>query len=157
MTQETPKDLFERGFITEDQYSRIETITSGKVVSVFYELRTLLYLSVLLLSGGTGLLIYQNIGDLGHLLSIIALILLTIACFGYILKFGGRYSNSTVTGPNPYFDYVVLLTALLFISVLGYLQFQFAILDENLGLGTLIASALFFYIAYRFYLSFLLS
>jgi hypothetical protein len=51
---------------------------------------------------------------------------------------------------TPYFDYVVLLGALVFISVAGYLQFQFGILNENLELVTLITSIFFFYIAYRF-------
>jgi len=83
-------------------------------------------------------------------LSIIALIVLTIGCFFYVFKNAPPYSNASVKGPTPYFDYIVLLGALLFISVLGYLQFQFAIFDENLGLITLVTSAFFFCIAYRF-------
>ena len=150
MTRDTPRELLDKGFINEDQFTKIDVITSGKVVSVFYELRSLLYLGVMLFTTGVGILIYQNIGDLGHLLSIIALIILTTGCFFYVFKNAPPYSNSSVKGPTPYFDYIVLLGALLFISVLGYLQFQFAILDENLGLITLVTSAFFFYIGYRF-------
>ena len=73
MTRETPKELFDEGFINEEQFDRIDLITSGKIVSVFYELRSLLYLGVLLFTTGVGLLIYQNIGDVGHILAIIAL------------------------------------------------------------------------------------
>jgi hypothetical protein len=150
MPKNTPQELLDKGFITADQYTRIDLITSGKIVSVFYELRSLLYLGVLLLTTGVGILIYLNIGDLGHLISIGALIVVTAICFAYVFKNAPAYSNLPVKGPTPYYDYIVLLGALLFISVLGYLQFQFNILDENLGHITLITSAFFFYIAYRF-------
>ena len=150
MTQDTPLELFDKGFIDEDQYKRIELITSGNLLSVFYELRSLLYLGILLFTGGVGILIYKNIGEWGHIASIILLIILTFVCFAYIFKKGPSYSNGPVAGPTPYFDYVVLLGTLLFISVLGYLQFQFGILDENLGNVTLVTACFFFYIAYRF-------
>src|SRR6185369_8526297 len=55
-----------------------------------------------------------------------------------------------VIPPTPYFDYIVLLACLLFISVLGYLQFQYNLLDESLGETTLVAAAVFFLAAYRF-------
>lgn len=44
----------------------------------------------------------------------------------------------------------MLLGSLLFISVQGYLQFQYGLLEDNLGWSTLISAAFFFYIAYRF-------
>lgn len=150
MTKEVPKELFDRGFITEEQFNRIDLITSGKIVSVFYELRSLLYLGVMLFTGGVGILIYQNIGALGHVLSIIALSAITVVCFWYVFRQGVPFSKNSVKPPTPYFDYIVLLGSLLFISVQGYLQFQFGWLDENLGWSTLVTSAFFFYIAYRF-------
>lgn len=150
MTQHTPKELFDKGFITDEQFKKIDLITSGKIVSVFYELRSLLYLGVMLFTAGAGILIYQNIGELGHLAAIIALSLITIVCFWYVYQKAANYSNDRVTAPTPYYDYVLLLGSLLFISVQGYLQFQFGILTENLGFSTLITSAFFFYIAYRY-------
>lgn len=150
MTQQTPNELFEKGFIIEEQFNKIDLITSGKIVSVFYELRSLLYVGVLLFSAGIGILIYENIGELGHIAAILALCLLTIICFWYVFKHAVDYSNEQVTAPTPYFDYILLLGSLLFISVQGYLQFQFGTLDENLGASTLITSSFFFYIAYRF-------
>jgi hypothetical protein len=150
MTQDTPKELFEKGLLSEDQFIKIDGIHSGKIVSVFYDLRSLLYLGVLLFTTGAGILIYQNIGDLGHLLAILALILLTLVCFGYAFRYGPAYSNGTVKGPTPYFDYIVLLGSLLFISVLGYLQFQYEIFNNELGIVTLVTAAVMFYVAYRF-------
>jgi hypothetical protein len=150
MTRETPKELFERGFLTEDQYKRVDLINSGKILSVYYELQTLLYVGVMFLTTGVGILIYQNIGELGHMISIIALSILTVVCFWYAFSRSVPYSNVQIKAPTHYYDYVVLLGSLLFVSVQGYLQFQFGILNENLGLSTLITACFFFYVAYRF-------
>jgi hypothetical protein len=150
MTNEIPNDLFQKGFITEDQFKKIDLITSGKVVSVFYELRTLLYLGVMLFPTGMGILIYENIGDMGHIIAIVALTLITMGCFWYVFKHASPYTNDQVTSPTPYFDYILLLGSLLFISVQGYLQLQYGLLDDALEYSTLITAAFFFYIAYRF-------
>lgn len=149
MTKETPKELFDKGFITKEQFNKLDLITSGKVVSVFYELRSLLYLGVMLFTAGAGILIYLNIGELGHVISIIALSLLTIACFWYVLRHAIDYSHNQVKPPTPYYDYIVLLGSLLFVSVQGYLQFQYGFLTDNLGYSTLLTAIFFFFIAYR--------
>lgn len=145
-----PEELFEKGFITRDQYQKIDLITSSKIISVFYELRSLLYLGVMLFTTGVGILIYNNIGEAGHLIAIISLSILTVVCFGYVFTHASPYTNQNVTSPTPYFDYILLLGSLLFISVQGYLQFRFGLLDENLGISTLITSVFFFFIAYRY-------
>ena len=150
MTRHTPHKLLEKGMITQDQFQKIEPIVSGKIVSVFYELRTLLYLGVMLFTTGAGILIYQNIGSLGHIISIIALTILMLVCFWYVFKREVGYSHEAVQGPTPYYDYVLLLGCLLFVSIQGYLQFQYGFLDENLGWSTLVTAIVFFYAAYRF-------
>jgi hypothetical protein len=40
MTEGIPKLLRQRGLIDEDQFTRMEAVTSGKIISVFYELRS---------------------------------------------------------------------------------------------------------------------
>ena len=150
MQSQNLKELYDKGLLNEDQYNTLEAILSKKVFSVFYELRTLLYLGVMLFTTGVGILIYENIGELGHLLSIGALFLATLVCFAYAFRKAPAYTNGKATAPVPYFDYIVLLGCLLFISVQGYLGFQFDILDDNLGVSTLVTSAFFFYAAYRF-------
>ncbi len=150
MIKNLPKELLDKNLISQDQFEKIDLITSGKIVSVFYELRTLLYLGVMLFTTGAGILIYQNIGELGHLISIILLSILCAICFWYVAKHAAPYSNLKIKWPTPYFDYVLLLGSLLFVSILGYLQFQYAILDENLGSATLVSAILFFFLAYRY-------
>jgi hypothetical protein len=150
MNDRIVKELFDKGFIEEDQYQKIEPILSGKIISVFYELRTLLYLGVMLLSAGLGILVYENIGELGHLLSIIMLCVIAGICFWYVLRKAVPYSNFKVTSPTPYFDYILLLGCLLVVVIQGYLQFQYQIFDNALGLSTLLSATFFFTMAYRY-------
>lgn len=150
MRVDTLKELRDKNYVTEDQYLRLEPLLSKKIISVFYELRILLYLGVLLFTTGIGILIYKNIGDIGHLISIAVLVILTVLCFVYSFRTAPDYSNESVKAPTPFFDYLVLLGCLLFISVLGYLQFQYELFDKGLGLTTLVTAAFFFFAAYRF-------
>ena len=150
MIRHTPNELLEKGLITQDQFRKIEPVVTGKIVSVFYELRTLLYLGVMLFTTGAGILIYQNIGSLGHIISIITLAILMLVCFWYVIRNEAGYSHSAIKPPTPYYDYVLLLGCLLFVSIQGYLQFQYGFLDDNLGWSTLVTAVVFFYAAYRF-------
>ncbi len=150
MRIETLQELHSNRLIDNSQFERIEAVHSKKVFSVFYELRTILYLGILLFSAGIGILIYKNIGQLGHYASLLLLAITTIACFYFAFKKGPPYSNQTVKSPTPYFDYVVLLGCLLFISVLGYAQFLFGFLDESIQEVTLFTAVFFFLMAYRF-------
>ena len=150
MTRHTPHELLEKGLITQEQFQKIEPVVSGKIVSLFYELRTLLYLGVMLFTTGAGILIYQNIGSLGHIISIIALTVLMLVCFWYVFKHEAGYAHGSVHSPTPFYDYVLLSGCLLFVSIQGYLQFQYGALDDNLGWSTLITAIVFFYAAYRF-------
>jgi hypothetical protein len=150
MRSEFLQELKEKNLLSEDQFKHLEPIYSGKILSVFYELRIILYLGVMLLTTGVGILIYKNIGDLGHLISITALFILTALCFYYAIKNEQPYTNQKVSPPTPYYDYIVLLGCLLFISVLSYLQFQYALFDDGMGATTLVTAAFFFYAAYRF-------
>lgn len=150
MTRSTPDQLFREGLITEDQYKRIELITSGKLVSVHYDLRSLLYLGVMLFTTGVGILVYENIGEVGHLVVIGLLIALTIGCFYYAFTHSVPYQNGVVKPPTAWYDYVVLLGSLLFISVQGYLQYRYDLFSGHLELGTLVNAIVFFYVGYRF-------
>lgn len=142
--------MLEQGLLSQEKHDRMEAIVKGKIVSVYFDLRAMLYAGVLLFSTGIGILIYENISDAGHLVAIGVLMLMTAGCFVYAFGKGPAYSAGEVEGPTPYFDYVVLLGSLLFISVQGYLQFQYDLLTENLGMSTLISALVFFFMAYRF-------
>ena len=144
------KELFDKEFVSESQFTHLQQIVSRSVLSVFYELRIILYLGVMLFTTGMGILIYENIGELGHILSIITLFILTGVCFAYAFKFAQPYKHEKVKAPTPLFDYIVLLGCLLFVAALTYLEVQFGIFEYRLGSVTLVTAAFFFYAAYRF-------
>jgi hypothetical protein len=142
--------LKEQGLLSQEQFDRISGLLTGKVVSLFYELRIILYLGVMLFATGAGILIYQNIGDIGHIVSILLLSALSAACLYYAWHFSKGYEPGKVATPTPYYDYILLLGALLFVSVLTYLQVQYDIFNDGMGAATLATAVLFFYCAYRF-------
>lgn len=150
MNKNSLDKLLELEFLNDETYQKLIAIKERKVFSVYAELRTLLYLGVLLFSTGVGILIYNNIGQVGHYASLLLLIAGIVACLFYVTKHQVPYSNQRVEEPNPYADYVLLLACLLFLSVLGYLQFLFGIFDDYLGLISLLAAITFFALAYRY-------
>ena len=112
MSQKSHKELFSKNLISEEQFQYLEGIDTNKVVSVFYELRTLMYLGVLLLSAGLGILIYKYVGEVGHILSIILMVVVDVLCFWYVYSKKVEYSNEAIDPPTPYYDYVLLLGSL---------------------------------------------
>lgn len=150
MNTNTHEKLFEKNLIKEKQFNFLNLIKTSKLISVHYELQIILYVGVLLFTSGIGILIYKNIGQIGHYASLFLLFSACIASFFYVFKTSFSYSNSKVEAPTPYFDYVLLLGSLLFISIQGYLQFLFNFLDNNLEFCTLITALIFFYLAYRY-------
>jgi hypothetical protein len=150
MRPSTLNELKERNFLSEDQFQKLEPVYSARIISVFYELRILLYLGVMLFTTGIGILIYENIGELGHTIAIGSLFILTAWCAHYAMRHAPPFTTGKAIPPSPYFDYIVLLGCLLFISVLAYLQVQYALFDEGMGLTTLITAAFFFAAAYRY-------
>ena len=150
MRPEYLHELFEKNLIAETQHTNLESILRKKVFSVFYELRVILYLGVLLFTTGVGFLIYKNIGELGHMLAIITLSIIAVLSFWYAFHKAVPYSNEKTEVPIPYYDYVLLMGCLLLVSVLGYIQFQYQLFDENLEITTLLTAFIFFVAAYRF-------
>ena len=138
MRLENLKELKDKNLISEEQFAFLEPISTNKVVSVFYELRAILYLGVMLFTTGAGILVYKNIGNLGHMISIMILFALTAICFHYALRHSRPYSNGKVEVPLPYYDYIVLLGCLLFISDLTYLQIQYELFNDGMGLTTIV-------------------
>ncbi|QSE97388.1 DUF2157 domain-containing protein [Fulvivirga lutea] len=146
----TLKYLLDQGFIDNDNFSKLNSFIEERPLSIFWHIRILLYLGVTLIATSFGILIYENIDTIGHL-SIVSIIGLTsIACFVYAFKKVPEFSVEKIESSNPWFDYIVLLGTLLFLTFEGYLQFQYSIFGERYGLATLLPAIVLFGIAYRF-------
>jgi Predicted membrane protein (DUF2157) len=149
-TQTILQNLQEKGLISSEQSHVISEYEKTKPFSLFYELRTFLYLGITLLTGGLGVLIYQNIDTIGHGVIVALIAIMTLACFGFAYWKRQNFTWEEVKNPNQYFDFVLLLGCTLFLILEGYLQFQYDLFGLEYGLVTFIPAILFFFCAYFF-------
>lgn len=147
-------DLFEE-LAAKDQLSpaslqKIRSVAAARLFSVHWELKTILYLGVLLLSGGLGILIYKNIDTIGHQAILALIAVLCAACFYYSRRHKLPFSRKQVPAVNAFADYTVLLGCLLFISFITYLQAQYDVFGTRYGSLTFIPMLVLFFSAYYF-------
>ena len=143
-------ELQARDLLTAPQAAALAAYERRRPFSLHYEIRTLLYLGITLLSGGLGVLLYQHLDDLGHATVVALVALLTAACFTY----AARHRQPFTWGPAPTSqllpDYLLLLGCLLFLGLEGYVQAEYGLFGTRYGLALAVPAALFFYLAYRF-------
>ncbi len=136
--------------ITADEQTRLKNAELNKPFSLHWELKTLLYLGVVLLNIGLGYLIYQHIDTIGHAVIIGVISLICLACFGYSAKKAAPFTLNALKSPTIYYDYALLLGCLTFLTVEGYLQYQYTFFGTRYGLAAFIPTLLFFPVAYYF-------
>jgi hypothetical protein len=138
------------GIINVEQTIAIDEYESNKPLSIHWELRSILYVGILLFTSGIGILIYKNIDSIGHQAILVAIALACVGCFYYAYKQHLPYSNFETKHTSPFFDYVVLLGCLLFGTFIGYLQYQYSFFGLHYGIALLFPTIFFFYCAYLF-------
>ena len=103
--------LHEERLISDQSLERITNAEKAKLFSIHWELRTVLYLGVLLLTGGLGILIYKNIDSIGHHVILAAIALLCAGCFIYCerkkLPFSFNKVNHRIRCSITFFFWVV--------------------------------------------------
>jgi hypothetical protein len=142
--------LFAQGLISEQSLARIRSAESNRLFSIHWELRTILYLGVLLLTGGLGILIYKNIDTIGHQVILAFIAVLSGGCFYYCERKKLPFSTGKVQSPNSFFDYVLLTACLTLLIFIGYLQAQYNVFGDKYGLATFIPMLILFFCAYYF-------
>ncbi len=146
--------LFEQlhagGHVSDASLQKIKAVQSNKLFSVHWEFKAMLYLGVLLLSGGLSILVYKNIDTIGHQVILFVIAAVCAGSFFYCFKKKLPYSNSKVLSPDSFFDYILLLGCLTFITFVGYLQFQYNVFGNRFGLATFIPMLVLFFTAYYF-------
>jgi hypothetical protein len=144
------EQLHREGLLGEESLAKIIDRKGHPQVSVHWEIKTLLYLGILMLSGGLGMLVYKNIDTIGHqaILGFIALV--CAGCFYYCFKNKIAYSNEQVAAPNAFFDYVLLLACSTFIIFIGYLQYHYQLFGSRYGLASFFPMLVLFFSAYYF-------
>lgn len=149
-----PTDLYEQlkdnGTISSESFEKITEHQRNPLFSLHWELKTLLYLGVMMLSSGLGILIYKNIDSIGHQAILAFIAAICAGCFYYCFKHKKAFSSDLVKSPNAVFDYFLLLGCLSFLTFTGYLQYQYEVFGTNYGLATFIPMVVLFYVAYEF-------
>jgi hypothetical protein len=148
MHTQTLRDLLDQELIGQDQATRIEAFEKQRSFSLHWELKTLLYLGVLLLNIGLGVLIYQNIDSIGHVALITMIGGISALCFAYAIRRRRPFTAGETVSPTPYYDYILLLGCLTFLVMEGYLQYQYQVFGTRYGLATFLPMVLFFALAY---------
>jgi hypothetical protein len=150
MNTNLSEKLLNQGLIGQDSLHRLEASKQQQTFSLYWELRTILYLGVLLLTGGLGVLVYKNIDTIGHTAILIFIGLVSSAGFIYCFKTARPFSMGRTASPNSFFDYVLLLACLSFVIFIGYLQYQYHFFGLRYGLASAIPMMLLFFSAYYF-------
>lgn len=141
--------LLHEELITHSEFEKVVS-QEFEPVSVHWDLRTLLYLGIVLLTTALGILVYENIDTIGHSVIIISIGILCAGCFWYCTKNAQKYSREKITSINIWFDYILLLGCLLLLTFVGYLQFEYNVFGNRWGLATFIPMVLLFTAAYYF-------
>ena len=144
------KKLFNVQLIEKSQFEFLEAIETNKIISLFNELRLMLYLGIMLLSTGIGYFAYQNMGKFGHICCMILIFAGIVACFYYIMKYASPYSNAEVSVTHLYYDYILILVSLLIIGLFSYIQVYFNLVHLLLNWSTLISAIILLFMAYRY-------
>ena len=123
-------------------------VASRQLVSVRFEIRTLLYVGVLLLTSGVGILLSKHHQEIGPLAIAGGLGLAAAACLVWVSRKAAPFSWEEVQSPNVAFDYVLLLGLLLLASDLAYIEVQFTVLGPHWAHHLLVVGAVYLVAAY---------
>lgn len=150
MNIDTFSKLQKEGLISDEEMQRITHTENTRLFSLHWEIKTVLYLGVLLLSGGLGILVYKNIDTIGHQVILLFIALLCIGCYAYCFRHRPPFSREKTESPNAFYDYALLLGGLTFVTFIGYLQYQYTAFGTAYGLATFIPMVVLFATAYYF-------
>jgi hypothetical protein len=145
------------GVLTDTQSGLFGRVARRELVSVRLEVRSALYLGVLLLTAGVGLFVKENHDRIGPAAIGFAIGLAAAACLGWAWRRSAPFSWREAASSHAAFDYVLLLGALLVATDLAYLETQLELLGPNWPWHLLAVAVFYGFLAYRFDSKMLLS
>jgi hypothetical protein len=114
------------------------------------ELRLLAYVGVLLIMGGVGVLVKENLERIGPLGIAAALTVAAAACLFWVAQRAEPFSWGEAAPRHLGFDYVLLLGALLVGADLAYIEAQFTPLGDKWAWHLLLVAMLYGALAFRY-------
>lgn len=145
-----PDVEFEKTQLQMDVFNKIKTQNDNQLFSIYWEVRMAIYVGVMLFAIGAGILIYKNIDSIGHVAIVTSIGCVAALCWLYCFKNCTHFTTKKVVNASILFDYILLLAALLTVSFIGYLQYQFQLFGQTLRLASLVTLVILFVAAYWF-------
>jgi hypothetical protein len=142
--------LVESGVLPPEKAPLLLRSARRQLVSVHGELRLLLYVGVLLLTGGVGVLVKENLDRIGPVAIAMGIGLAAAAALFWVARVSPPFSWKEVPSPNLSFEYILLLGVLLAAADLAYIEVQFTPLGLNWSWHLLIVALLTGLAAFRF-------
>ncbi|GAB3950269.1 hypothetical protein GCM10028805_27970 [Spirosoma harenae] len=143
-------ELTKKGILPAEQQVKVAEIEERKPFSIHWELRSMLYIGILLLSSGLGLLVYDNFDRIGHGALLVMIALACVGSFYFAWRNRPDWKFSEAKSRSTFGDYALILACLLFLTLEGYAQYAYNVFGTRYGLVTLLPAALFLPLAYRF-------
>ena len=103
-------ELAASGALPADKAPLFLRVARGELLSVHGELRALLYAGVLLITGGVGLLVKENLDRIGPVAIAVGIGLAAAAALAWVIAKAPPFSWGLVTSPHLAFDYILLLS-----------------------------------------------
>jgi hypothetical protein len=144
-------ELVEAGVLPTAQAPRLLRVARGELLSVHAELRALLSLGVLLVTGGVGVLVAENLDRIGPVAIACALGLAAVAALTWVARTAPPFTWDEVKAPHLALDSILLLGILLAGADLAYVEVQFTPLGARWPWHLLIVALLAGVAAFRFY------
>lgn len=138
------------GVLAPERAAPLLRIARGELVSVRAELRALLWAGVSLVMAGVGMLVKQNLAQIGPLAIVLGLGLASAACLAWVASRGPAFSWGQQASPNLAFDYVLLLGASLAGADLAFVEIRYAPLGGHWPSHLLVSSLLAAVLATRY-------
>src|SRR4051812_28948003 len=93
--------LFRKSLITEHQFGEIENHRQQDLFSLRVEILFLILVSVLLFCTGAGIIIYNNIDSIGHIIILVLLFAVTTVAYAYNIRNMPGFSREKVVDGKP--------------------------------------------------------
>jgi hypothetical protein len=143
-------ELTQEGILSAVQQKKLTEIEQKRPFSLHWELRSMLYIGILLLSSGVGLLVYDNFDQIGHTALLVAIAAACAGCFFVAWRYRPNWTTAQTQSRSAFGDYARILACLLFLTLEGYAQYAYNVFGTRYGLVTLSPALLFLPLAYRF-------
>src|ERR1700742_1589468 len=97
------EQLAAEGIVEQSTVQKVRDIENNPRISVHWDLRTLLYIGIAMLTTGLGIIVYKNIDHISHIVVLLLIAAVSATCFVYCFKKTLPYSRGKVQPPNTFF------------------------------------------------------